>query len=167
MVAQGQVGHPSRRQPIPRPIAAATVGVVVLVVASLAAVLIFGPARVASYPPDSPEAAFQQFLRASDTGDLSTAYGLLSDRVRSDVSLSEFTDAANRWGHGGWSGARVTIERTDRAATYATLHFVVERFYEAGLRSSSYRSDQDVRLVLEGGAWKIDDRLIGIEPMLF
>ena len=99
MVAQGHVGGPSRRQPIPRPIAAATIGVVVLVVAALIAVLVFGPTRVAASPRGSPEAACQHLLSASGAGNLSTACGLLSDRVRSDVSLSQLTHTARSPGH--------------------------------------------------------------------
>ena len=42
------------------------------------------------FEPGSPEAAVQAFLRAVDSEDLESAYGLLSDALREQCSLEDF-----------------------------------------------------------------------------
>lgn len=145
-----------------RPLVAIAVAVVLLVATATVAVLLLG-GRTATYAPDSPEGTYQRFLAAFRTGDHETAYALFSTRVQSEMSLSAYIDeCASR--SGSEADVRVWIDRTERDATRATLHLTLERTYAAGLQSSRYRYTDEVRLVLEGGSWRVDQRLIGTEP---
>ncbi len=159
-VPGGASGTGARRQVVAIAVAAG-----LLVLAAVAAVLLAG-SRTARYAPDSPEGVYQQYLAAFRAGDYETAYASFSARVQAAMTLSAFIDEAAGRGDGD-ANVRVWIDRTDRTASRATLHLTLERTYAAGLQSSRYRYTDEVRLVRERGAWRIDERLMGTEPSYY
>jgi hypothetical protein len=138
--------------------------VVALVVVAVAVVIVLGSRGAATYPPDSPEASFQAYLQAYEANDLETAYGYLSVRIRSDTALSAYLDEAAMYDRGDMTRG-VWIDSVDRTGGRATLNLTIEEFYSSGLSSSSYRYESRVRMVLEDGSWRIDERLAGVDPV--
>lgn len=151
-------------RPTARPLIAIAVAVGLVVIVAVVAVVAFG-SRTATYPADSPEAAFQGYLTAFQQDDREAAYPFFSKQVRAGMSLTQYgQDIAMR---GGEPDVRVWIDRTDLKGDRATLHLTVEHYYGAGLQSSRYRSQTQVRMVREDGAWRVDDQLIGVEPGMY
>lgn len=144
-----------------RPLVAIAGVVALLVLAAIASVLFLG-ARPTTYAPDLPEGAYQRYLAAFDANDYETAYTYFSARVRSGMTLSAFIDESAARSDAD-QNVRVWIDRAERSGDRATLHLTLERSYSAGLQSSRYRYTDTVRLVLENGSWRIDERLIGTQ----
>lgn len=133
-----------------------------LAIAALAVALVFlrGDRR-ATYPPDSPEAAYQAYLEASAERDADATWAMLSSSVQrswpKEQYLSEFTMKGMYD-----DDARILIERATVTGDRATLDIAVER--NSGslfFGSSRYRETFTLRLVREAGAWRIDQRLLG------
>jgi hypothetical protein len=162
MFALSALPQTDRAGRVHRPLVAVAVAVVPLVATAILAVLLLN-SRTATYAPDSPEGIHQRFLAAFRTGDHETASALFSTRVQSEMSLSAYVDECTSRSDSK-ANVRVWIDRTERDGTRATLHLTLERTCAAGLRSSRYRHTDEVRLVLEGGSWRVDQRLIGTEP---
>ncbi len=138
--------------------------VVGLVVIAAVTVLVVAPRGPATYAPGSPEAAFQQYLAAYDSGDLDAAYASFSSRVRSTTSSSQYLDEVSMYDRGDQERA-IWIDTVDRADGRATLHLTIEEFYSSGLTSDSYRYGVTVRMVSEDGTWNVDELLAGVDPI--
>ncbi|MFV2063822.1 MAG: hypothetical protein ACC726_09975, partial [Chloroflexota bacterium] len=117
--------------------------------------------RDASFPPDSPEAAFQGYLHAWDAGDPDGAYAVLSDRARSRVPEREFRQVHRGSGD---ESVRVWIDDVSGTDERVTLAVTFESTYPGLLRSERYRDETRIRMVREDGAWKIDTPLVGYHP---
>ena len=135
-----------------------------LVVAAVAVMALLGSRGPASYPSDSPEAAFQAYLQAYAAGDLEAAHASFSQRIRSGTSSSGYLDDVSMYGRDD-QARRVWIDSVDRSDGLATLHLTIEEFFSSGLSSSSYRYETSVRMVLEDGSWKVDELLAGVDPV--
>jgi hypothetical protein len=133
--------------------------VLLLVGAAIVAALTLGSRPPVSYPPDSPEAAFQGYVQAVENGDPAAAYGYLSRRIQGQLSLDAYQ---REWGRPILPrdrNSRLRIDRGERSGDRATLYLTIERHYGSGLSAGRSTSPEEVRLVREDGAWKIDDRL--------
>lgn len=156
-----QAGHDTR------PLLFIGAGILVLVIVSVAVVLLVGRGAATEYPAGSPEGAFQRYLTAYDDGDYETAYGSFSEDVHAQMSLEEYREGAQMYGGGmGPSNARqrVLFQGTENDGDRVRLDLVVEYFYGDGMSGGSDRRPLQVNMVREGGEWRIDDPLTGLEP---
>ena len=118
----------------------------------------------ATYPAGSPEAAFQAYYQAWETGDTDAAYASLSSDVRHDLTSGEYRrqDAEQSWQRD--EDRRVMLLHSEITGDRAVLGLRVDQFREGGLGGDRYSSERSVRLVREDGVWLIDEPLVGIEP---
>lgn len=160
------IGPPATaRRPGPVRHVLVVVGAVLgLVALAFLASLVSRPA--APYPAGTAAAAVQAFIAAYDADDDGTAYALLSSSVRQDLSAEEYAEA---WSEMSWrrdEDERVTLIGEDVEGLRATIDLRVETFYGGGLFSSGRTYwDVTVRLVMEAGAWRIDQPLVGLEDV--
>ena len=139
-------------------------GVVVLTIATIAVVLLAGDREAAEFADDSPEAALQRYLAAYADGDLAEAHAYFSADVRQRMDLEAYQRAVDSWGVGFGSDRSVLFDSTSGSGDRVELHLIVEEFSGNGLSGETYRSPRDVRLVREGGEWKIDQALVSLDP---
>lgn len=146
-------------------IAASIVG---LVAVAVVIVLLADRRAPQEFAPGSPEATIQAYLEAWDRGELETAYALFSKGVQSRMSIERFERAASQWraNRGSVSNA-VLISRSTVGGTGATVVVIVETSYGGGLANNTYREERDLRLALEGGAWRLADALVWLDPIDF
>jgi len=157
---------PDKGARFPRSVLFAGVGIVVLVMIALI-VAVALPNRPTDYAAGSPEAAFQDFYEAWQADDIEGAYGHLSKAVTKDLSLSEYRRMDTDWSWQRDQDRRLVLLGADITDDRATLHVRVDEFSDGGMGGiggQRYSSERSVRLALEGGAWLIDEPLIGIEP---
>ena len=142
-------------------------GVVVLVVAAVITVALLGSRDAQPFPPDTPEGVVQRHLAAVEDEDHEAAWAYLSAAVQSDLSLDEYRRASRDYGS-YWAGSRrVLFDRSEVDGDRARVWLTVEEYYDGGPFSgtNAYRSPREIALVREDGEWRIDDPIIGLEPM--
>jgi hypothetical protein len=63
----------------------------------------------------------------------------------------------------------VLFDRSEVDGDRARVWLTIEEYYDGGPfgGANTYRSTREIALVREGGEWRIDDPLIGLEPMPF
>lgn len=129
---------------------------IILTVASTAAVIWVGGPRQAGYPAGSPEAAFQAFVNAAQSGDWATADTFLSSNMRAQGQSSQPMVSGTLNGN-----VTVTIQSTTLNGSSATLS--VSYAYSSGslFGSTSYVSGANVSMILEASGWKLDSPLYG------
>ncbi len=143
------------------------VGIVVLVVASVAIVLLAGQRPPREYPAGSPEATLQAYLVAWEAGDLEATYGSFSQGVRNQTSLDEYRRQS--FEHRSWSGPpngpsrSVFIDRTTVNGDRATLQLTIEEVHVSGMTANRNRYGRVVLMVRESGAWRFDQLFMGLE----
>lgn len=147
----------------PRAILLALAGLSAIVVLALAA-LALRPGGSPIYPPDSPEAAFQGYLTAYEAGDIDTAYGYFSTTVRETMTPEGYREIADMYGRYNSEDRRIVLDGVERAGDRVTLRLRIDHFSADGIGGNRYSFAQEVRLVAEDGAWKLDELLAGIEP---
>jgi len=155
-----------KRARFPKPVLFAGMGIVALVLIALV-VAVALPNRPTDYQAGSPEAAFQDFYEAWQADDIEGAYGHLSTAVTKDLSLSEYRRLDTDWSWQRNQDRRLILLGADVTGDRATLHVRVDEFSDGGMGGiggQRYSSERSVRLAREGGAWLIDEPLIGIEP---
>ena len=139
-----------------------TIALIVLAVAAVAVVLVGRPSGAASYPADSPEAALQSYLTADEGTDTAAAYAAYSTRVRETWPYDEYLSARDMYAV--WQrGRRVWIDRVEGDGALATLYLTVESTSGSGIRASTWTDHREVRMTLEDGAWRVDQRIVGLE----
>lgn len=146
------------------------VGILALVVVAAAAVLLLGSREPTTFPADSPEGVVQRHLAAFEDGDFEAAHALFSADVQAEMDLEAYERTAREYGgYLGNTSRRILFDRTDEAGDVARVHLTVEEYYGGGPfgGGETYRSPREIRLVREGGSWRIDDPLIGLEPAPF
>lgn len=150
----------------PRSVLLAGVAIAALIVIALIVAVGF-PRQPTQYAAGSPEAAFQDFFDAWQTGDIEAAYGMLSTNVTADLSLSEYRrlDAEQSWQRD--QGRRLVLTGVDLAGDRAVLHVRVDQFSGGGLVGDRYSFERSVRLAQEKGVWRIDEPLVGIESVAY
>ncbi|MDQ2965084.1 MAG: hypothetical protein M3R57_04495 [Chloroflexota bacterium] len=138
-------------------------GAISALIVVAAAIIVVGSRGPTVYPADSPEAAFQAYYAAYEIGDVEAAYGQFSSDVQGRISLHEYRrmDAEGSWQRD--QERRVVLERVDRSGDRTTLRVRADYFSPGGLGGNTWSSDYNIRLVREGGAWRIDDALVGLE----
>lgn len=143
------------------------VGIAVLVVAAVIAVVLLGSREAPAFSADTPEGVVQRHLAAVEDEDYETAWGYLSAAVQSDLSVDEYRRAARDYGSYGSQSRRVLFDRSEVDGERARVLLTVEEYYDGGPfgGGETYRSTREIALVREGGEWRIDDPLIGLEPM--
>ena len=160
------------RRPGPAPsrhlaiVAAAVIGLVVLTVA---AVLLSADDSGDELEPGSPQAVLRDYLAALDDGDLTAAYALFSERIRERWAVEDFErDAEMLEPHGPMAGGgpsrRVLFDRVETTGDRSVVHLTVEEFWRDGLSGSTYQYQREIRMVREVGDWRIDERLVWLEP---
>ena len=145
------------------------VGLAIAAVVVVALTLVFLlPRSEPSYPPGSPEAAFQAYLAAFDAGDIEAAYAAFSPRVRARWTYDAYVREADMSGSYA-GGRRVYIDRVVRIGDeQATLHLTIEWMSGAGLTTSRrYERDVRIRMVSVDGTWYVDQALIGTQQAFF
>lgn len=162
--------HPVVEAPAPdRSLLAIGGGIAVLVVVAVIAVVVLGSRDAPAFSADTPEGVVQRHLAAVEGEDYETAWGYLSEAVRSDVSVEEYRRAARDYGYWGIGSRRVLFDRSEVDGDRARVWLTVEEYYDGGPfgGGDTYRSTREIALVREDGEWRIDDPLIGLEPMPF
>jgi hypothetical protein len=136
----------------------------VVVIAALAVVLV-GSREATDFPANSPEGVVQRYLAAFEEGDYETAYGFFSQAVHDETDPATYERTVREFGYGFDVSRRVLFDRTERNGDRAVVHLTVEEYYEGGPfgAGDTFRSSRQIALLLENGAWRIDDRLIGLE----
>ena len=147
-----------------------TVGAIVGTILGIVAlaVIIVGLAgrEPKTFEPGSPEAALQAYLVAWDEGDLEAAYSSFSAAARRGLSFEAYQRAARTWHAQQSSDTRrlLLIDRSTGNAERATVYLILEETYRRDLSASSYRSQREVSLIREEGAWRIADPLVWLDP---
>jgi hypothetical protein len=129
---------------------------VVLAVISTAAVLLLGGPKEMTYPAGSPEAAFQDFVRAARSGDWTTADGLISADLK-----ARGMDARAVAGYTYMTDVTVSIKSSTRAADHATLNVDYQFGSNSAFGGYSYDNVSSVVMILEADGWKLDSQLGG------
>lgn len=137
-----------------------------LMVIAIVAVLAF-PGGPTKYPPGSPEAAFQDYYAAYEVGDLEAAYAYFSTGVKAVMSVTEFRRSDSDYAWQRDQDRRIVLDRVDQTDGRAVLQLRIDEFSSGGLGGNRYSYERSIRLVEEGGAWLIDEALIGIETSHF
>jgi hypothetical protein len=140
------------------------VGVVALAIVTIAVVLLAGNRETPEFAHDSPEAALQRYLVAYDAGDLDAAHAHFSADVREQMDRDAYQRAVDSFGVGTEPDRSVLFDSRSGSGDRVQLHLIVEEFYGDGLSGDTYRSPRDVRLVREGGEWRIDQPLVWLDP---
>ena len=144
---------------------AIVLGALALIVAAVAIVLVLGRAP-APPPPDpaSPAGVVQAYVEALRAGDFDRARGYLSQSARAELDRSR--DAFPRYYQSDSVQRRILIELVeiegDRARGRVTISSFSAR--TEPFSSSAYHREVEVRLVREGGQWRIAQP---VEPFPF
>jgi hypothetical protein len=146
-----------------RPLLLIGAGVLALLIISVVVVLVLGRGNTPAFSADSPEGTLQRYLAAVEDGDYDAAYAYFSDRVKGDMSVDDFRRSIAMYG-GTQSGQRVLFRGSNIDGDRARLELDIEYFYDDGFGGSSFRQPREVNMVREGGEWRIDDALAGLEP---
>ena len=146
------------------------IGVAILALVGIAAVAVVlaGGREAESFPADTPEGVLQRHLAAFEEGDLETAHGYFSSEVRGQMDLDAYEQMTRDYGMLPPDGSRrVLFERTEIDGDRARVHLTVEEYFGGGPfgGGDTYRSPREIRLVREDGSWRIDDTLVGVEPV--
>lgn len=127
---------------------------VALIVLALAIVVVNERRPEATYPSDSPEAAFQAYVREWESGDTDAAWAMLSSSAQERTSLERFRSASLRRSGEPW---RAWIDETTIDADQAVLRLSIEALTGDGfLGPDRERRTSRMTLVREGGRWAID-----------
>lgn len=156
-----QAGHDTR------PLLFIGAGVLALVIVSVAVVLLLGRGASTEFPADSPEGAFQRYLAAYEDRDYATAYGYFSEDVQAQMSVEDYRQGAQMYSGGmgfGGTSQRVLFQDTEGDGDRVRLNLVVEYFYGDGMSGGSDRYPLQVSMIREGGEWRVDDPLAGLDP---
>lgn len=133
---------------------AAGIVAVVIVALALVAFLLLGQREDADYPAGSPEAAFQDFMRAWQADDVDLAWASLSAQAQERTTLDRFRSANLRRRE---DVHRVWIDDVFVDGERAVLHLSVESLTDDGiLGPGRERASARMTLVREGGDWKVD-----------
>lgn len=135
-----------------RPLVAIAVFTLILTVASAVAVLSPGGPTATTYPPGSPQEAFQRFVAAAKNNDWTTADSLLSSDLKT-LGLSPEAIAGPAQGTGTVSIDGVTFQDSSHVYLNVTYHF------SDGTMMRNDVSGAPVLMVLEPGGWKVGSEL--------
>jgi hypothetical protein len=164
MTATRPLTAPHSNAGIDRRIVLIGVGLVVVIGAAFVAALLIGD-RSATYPADSPEAAYVAFLDAWEADDVATAYAALSPRIRAARTYDEYAIYRGMYRDPDERRA-VYIEGVERDGERATLRSTIEHVYGTGLTASRWsETDVAVHMVQVDGTWYVDQLLAGTQEV--
>ena len=140
-----------------------------LVVVAVIAIVLLGSREATAFPSDTPEGVVQRHLAAVEDEDYEAARGYLSAAVRADVSPDQYRRAAQDYGYETGGSRRVLFDRSEVDGDRARVWLTIEEYYDGGPfgGATTYRSTREIALVREGGQWRIDQPIVGIEPVPF
>ena len=164
-----QQDAPAAEQPRPsggqdRFLLAIVAGTILLVLASIVVVFVFGRARTAPPPdPNSPAGVVHAYVEAARAGDVERARSHLSRTARAEA---ESRDRQNAYRPSRDDNIRIVVETVSMTETTAEVKVTISRFYARSdpFSSSTSHYDTTVRLIREDGAWRISQP---IEPYTF
>jgi hypothetical protein len=138
----------------------AIVGVAVVIV------LVAGRREPKAFEPGTPEAALQAYLVAWDAGDLEAAYASLSSAAQRQITFEDYERAARQWRSQQATGVDrlVLFDRSAGNAERMTVYLIVEETYGDQFGGGPYRSERQVDLVREDGAWRTAEPLVWLDP---
>lgn len=145
-------------------------GILVLVAASVAIVLLAGSRQAQHFPAGTPQGTVQAYLQAWEEQDAAASWAFFSSEVHREYSFDDYERAADdyyRYSSPDGAQRSVFIDGVDGSGDQVTVRLTVEEYYGDGLTTSSYRSPRTVRLVREDGSWKLRDPLIWLDPAPF
>ena len=148
-----------------RPLLLIGAGILALLIISVVVVLVVGRGNTADYSADSPEGTLQRYLAAVEDGDYDAAHAYFSERVKEEMSVDDFRRSIAMFG-GYQSAQRVLFRGSSGDADRVRLELEIEYFYDDTFGGSSFRQPREVIMVREGGEWRIDDALAGLEPAM-
>jgi hypothetical protein len=129
-------------------------GVLAVVLVAVVVIVALGTPEPETFPPDSPEYALQQYLDAAHSGDEERARSFLSRRALAQIPA----DAPGRTPYcPPLDGRRITVDDVERSGDRATVTVEITELSGSGLDFDRYSWEYTVRMVLEDGAWKLDD----------
>lgn len=150
-----------------RPLLIIVLGIMAVVVVSVAVVLVAGGGEPQVFERGSPQAAVQAYLAAWEDDDYAAAYQAFSTEVRAEASESEYRRMASSWYGPDPPRHTAYIDSVSGSGDRMRVSLVVEEFYGGGIGGESYRSERTISMVLEDGAWKIDVPLIWLDEVSF
>jgi hypothetical protein len=143
---------------------AIVLGALALIASAVAIVLVLG--RTPASPPDpaSPAGVVQAYVEALRAGDFDRARGYLSQSARAEIDRNR--EPFPRYYQPGGIERRVLIETVEVAEDHALVKVTISAFAARTepFSSSTYHQEVNVRLVREGGQWRIAQP---IEPFPF
>jgi len=146
-------------------------GIIALVLVSVAVVLLAGGRQRQEFAAGSPEATVQAYLDAWEEGDAAEIWAFFSADAQADYAFEDYERSVSdyrlyQYPDGGPTRS-VYIDGVDGTGDEVTVRLTVEEYYGDGLNTSSYRSPRALRLIREGGTWKLRDPLIWLDPAEF
>jgi hypothetical protein len=130
-------------------------GTVVLVVAAMLTVFLFGRNRtVTPADPASPAGIVQAYIEAVRGGDVERSRTYLTREARAQV---EARDRQSTYPQSREDNQRIVVETVSSTDTTAEVKVTLSRFYARSdpFSSGTSRYDLTVRLIREGGAWRM------------
>ena len=141
------------------------VGALALIAAGIAVVLVLGRGPAPPPPdPNSPVGVVQAYVEALRDGDVERARSYLSQSARAELDRSR--DAFPRYYQSDSVQQRILIELVEIEGDHARVRVTISSFSARTepFSSSAYHREVDVRLVREGGQWRIAQP---VEPFPF
>lgn len=142
-------------------------GILGLVIVAAVIVLLAGARTPTVFPAGSPQAALQAYLAAWEQRDVEAAYGFFSTEVKANTSQEEYRRAVDGFGDVSPGDEAVFIDAAEGTGDRTTLHLTIEHYYGGGPGSEVFRDTRTARMVREADGWKIDEPLIGVDPIPF
>lgn len=140
-------------------------GILALLVISVAVVLAIGRTATPDFPADSPEGSLQRYFATFEEGNYEAAYEYFSERVKEQMSVDDFRRSIDMY-QGSPGAQRVLFQGTSGEGDRVRVELVIEYFYDDGFGGGSSSQPRQVGMVREGGEWRIDDALAGLEPAM-
>ena len=109
----------------------------------------------------------QGYLSAWQERDLDAAYDFFSDEIQAQGSEADYERTVRSYGEGFAEDEAVYIDGSEGDGERVTLHLTVEHYSGGGPGSEVHRSSTTVPMLRQADGWKIDQELIGIEPVQF
>src|SRR5690606_25274056 len=133
------------------------------------AIVLLGSRDATAFPADTPEGTVQRHLAAVEDEEYEAAWAHLSAAVRADLSLDQYRRAVRDYGYETGGSRRVLFDRAEVDGDRARVWLTIEEYYDGGPfgGATTYRSTRDIALVREDGEWRIDEPIIGLDPMPF
>jgi hypothetical protein len=130
-------------------------GTVVLVVAAILTVFLFGRDRtMAPADPNSPAGVVQAYIEAVRSGDSERSRSYLTREARAQA---EARDRQSTYPRTRTDNLRIVVETISSTDTAAEVKVTLSRFYARSdpFSSGTSRTELTIRLIREDGVWKM------------